>query len=154
MYLLLYALWLILCGSLRPDRLIAGLIAVLLCALLMWALFGYTPRRELSVWKKLPFLAAYAGLVIAEVVKANFRMMSLILQRSRKASPALVCLDTELETPLGRFLLANCITLTPGTITVKAEEGRFFIHAMEPESLMGMEESRVVKLLKRMEAVR
>ncbi len=153
MYVLLYGLWLILCGSLSPEKALAGLAAVALIALLAWPLFGYTVKDEWRFLRRLPFLAAYAVLVVVEVVKANFTMMACILKPSLPLEPSLVRLDTGLTTRLGRFLLANCITLTPGTITVKLEGGRLIIHAMRPDMLDGISDSAVVRVLKRMEAI-
>ena len=51
------------------------------------------------------------------------------------------------------MLLANSITLTPGTITVSVEGDHFFVHCLDRELAEGMEESVFVELLKQMEAV-
>ena len=50
-------------------------------------------------------------------------------------------------------LLANSITLTPGTITVSVEDDRFCVHCLDKELAEGMEDSVFVKLLEEMEEV-
>ena len=59
--------------------------------------------------------------------------------------------DTDFKTGLARVLLANSITLTPGTITVSVEDDRFCVHCLDKELAEGMETSIFVKLLKEME---
>ena len=49
-------------------------------------------------------------------------------------------------------ILANSITLTPGTITVSLEDNRFCVHCLDRELAEGMENSVFVELLKKMEA--
>ena len=51
------------------------------------------------------------------------------------------------------MLLANSITLTPGTITVSVEDDRFCVHCLDKELAEGMEDSVFVKLLEEMEEV-
>ena len=50
------------------------------------------------------------------------------------------------------MLLANSITLTPGTITVSVEGDRFCVHYLDKELADGVEDSVFVELLKEMEA--
>ena len=49
------------------------------------------------------------------------------------------------------MLLANSITLTPGTITVSVEGNRFCVHCLDWELADGVEDSVFVELLKEME---
>ena len=61
--------------------------------------------------------------------------------------------DTAFQTGLAKVLLANSITLTPGTITVSVEDDRFCVHCLDKELAEGMEDSVFVKLLEEMEEV-
>ena len=42
--------------------------------------------------------------------------------------PGIVKVKTTLKTDIGKTLLANSITMTPGTITVDVIEDEFYIH--------------------------
>ncbi len=59
---------------------------------------------------------------------------------------------TDLQSELSKVILANSITLTPGTITVSLEDNRFCVHCLDRELAEGMENSVFVELLKKMEA--
>ena len=52
------------------------------------------------------------------------------------------------------MVLANSITLTPGTITVGLEGQEFYVHCLDKELAEGMENSIFVELLEKMEAVK
>ena len=51
------------------------------------------------------------------------------------------------------MVLANSITLTPGTITVNLEGNEFYVHCLDKEFAEGMEQSIFVELLEKMEAI-
>ncbi|MBU1238544.1 Na+/H+ antiporter subunit E, partial [Myxococcota bacterium] len=48
--------------------------------------------------------------------------------------PGIVKVKTTLKSPMGRLLLANSITLTPGTLTVEIEGEYLFIHWIDVSS--------------------
>ena len=56
-----------------------------------------------------------------------------------------------LRTEFARFMLANSITLTPGTITVDADSDRFTVHCLHGRLIAGIEDSTFVHLLQKME---
>ena len=49
------------------------------------------------------------------------------------------------------MLLANSITLTPGTITIEQREDEYTVHCLDSSFIEGIEKSTFVKLLERME---
>ena len=51
------------------------------------------------------------------------------------------------------MVLANSITLTPGTITVAMEEDELTVHALDVSLAAGMDDSVFVHMLRRMEAI-
>ena len=78
-------------------------------------------------------------------------MLKIILSPELQPETALVFFETDLTTGMAKTMLANSITLTPGTITVSVEDNRFCVHCLDRELAEGMEESVFVELLKEME---
>ena len=68
------------------------------------------------------------------MVKCNLRIAAVVLAPSLPVSPGIVKVRTKLRTPMGRLLLANSITLTPGTLTVEMDGEWFYIHWVTVES--------------------
>lgn len=152
MYLLLYALWIALNGKFTVEICLLGGVVVGAVGVIAYGLFHYTPAGELRIWKKVPLLLAYAGLLIWEIIKANFAVLRFIINEKAHIEPAMMSFDVSLNTELTRFILANSITLTPGTITVYTHDNRFTVHALTEEMLDGIETSSFVKLLQKLEA--
>ncbi len=152
MYLLLFGLWLILNGAVTAEICLFGAAITAALGVLAYALFGYTPKRELAFLKRLPLFFAYVPVLVWEILRANVTVMRIILSRRRELRQSLVVVETGLKTRFARFVLANSITLTPGTITVRTEGSRFTVHCLSREMSDGIEDGTLCRLLKRMEA--
>lgn len=54
----------------------------------------------------------------------------MVLNPRLPVEPCLVILSTRLEDDVTRTMLANSVTLTPGTLTVDVDGDRFLVHAL------------------------
>lgn len=152
MYLLLYCFWLILNGKLTLEVLILGLFVVSGVGALAWVLFGYTPKREIMLDKKLPLFFIYIFVLLWEILKANWNMIKVIVNAKGSIEPTLVTFQTDLKTGFGRFLLANSITLTPGTITVRMRGNCLTVHCIKRSMLDTSPDSTFVRWIRKLEA--
>ena len=152
MYLLLYIFWIILNGKLTWETGIIGAVLTALIGLLMRALFGYTPAKDLRILKKVPLFLVYLVLLVREIIKASLSMFSYIFRTEKNVQPVLVTFEPHLKTRLGRFILANSITLTPGTITVEADEHSFTVHCLNRRALDVSPEGVFLRWIRRLEA--
>ena len=89
--------------------------------------------------------------LIWEIIKANVMTIRMIFTQKYEREPVLVTFKTKIKTPFLRVLLANSITLTPGTITVSLDEEEFTVHALDKDFADGIEDSVFVKLLEKAE---
>lgn len=153
--ILLFLFWIILNGRFTLDSgmlqiVITGLVLVTAVGLFSKKALGYSFSGELRVWKKLPLIFAYAGLLIIEIIKASFKMLWLIVS-GKSYSPVIVRVRPPLKHNITRVILANSITLTPGTITADLTDGCFTIHCIDEALSEGIESCSFVKLLERIE---
>jgi len=148
--IILMAVWLMLNGRVDLDVWIAGVPLCLLVWLLVLRLSGLTVRRELKALRLAPSLFLYVLLLVKEIVKANFAVLGVIW-RGEKPDSCYVTFRSGLKTRKANALLANSITLTPGTITVLQEGENFTVHCLKREYGENMEEMSFVKALERME---
>ena len=152
MYILLYLFWIILNGRVTAEILLIGLVLTAGIGLLVKVLFGYDIKKDLCFLKKAPLFAAYVFVLILEILKASLSTMKTIFGARKNIHPVLVTFRSGLKTDFGRFVLANSITLTPGTITVSVEGDTYTVHCLDESLSSGMEDSVFVKMLKKMEA--
>lgn len=151
MFILFFLIWVIFNGQFTAEIAAFG---VVIAGVMYWFLcrfFNYSPRCDLFLWKKAPLLLQYMLTLIWEILKANVSVFRLIYTAEYELEPAVVHFKTDLRTTFARVLLANSITLTPGTITVALTDNEYTVHCLDKELAEGISSSVFVKLLKRME---
>lgn len=153
MFLILLVLWFIFNGRLALDVLAVG---VVVCGAVDWfarKYCGWTITKQFQWLKLIPMFLSYCGLLVWEIIKANLAVIRIILspKMEQQVQPQLVRFESDLKSPLTRTLLANSITLTPGTITVRMLPEHYIIHALNPGMGEGLEESAFYKGCKRLD---
>lgn len=151
MIFVLFALWLVFNGKVTLEIVLFGIV---LSAAVYWfccKFLEYSPKRELLALRLLPQGIGYFFVLVWEVIKANCGAINLIVSPKYEVEPVLVTFRTDLKTDLARTVLANSITLTPGTITVELTEDEFKVHCLDKEMAEGLEDSVFVRLLMKME---
>ena len=153
--ILLFLFWIILNGRFSLDSgmlqiVITGAALITAVGLFSKKTLGYTFRDELRFWRKLPLIIGYIALLILEIVKASLKMLWLIVSK-KPYRPVVIKVTPPLKYKLTRVILANSVTLTPGTITADLSDGCFTIHCIDPSFAEGIEECSFVKLLERIE---
>lgn len=123
----LVVFWVLLNGRLSPDTLAVGLLVAGAIVLLFRANLSVISGHRLTPDALLATLG-YVGFFFKELVKANLRMAALVLDPRLPISPAIVKVRTRLTDPVARLLLANSITLTPGTLTVDMKGEWLYVH--------------------------
>ncbi len=126
-YLAVWLLWLLLAPRIDRDELVVGAIAALITTIASTPFIGLFSALRLTPaapWH----LLRYLGYFFVALVGANLDMARRVLSPSLPIRPALVEIKTGLSSSLGRMLLANSITLTPGTLSVDIEDDRILVH--------------------------
>lgn len=152
MYVLLFCFWLQLNGNVTLEIVLLGLAVTALMALLEYTLFGYTPKTEGMLLRKAPVFCAYIPVLLWEILKAGWAVSKVVLFRRYKVTPTLVTFRTDLKTEFGRFLLANSITLTPGTITVQVKGDRLTVHCLDKSMLDTSDDGVFQRWIRKLEA--
>ena len=149
MSILLFLLWLLLNGRVTPEIVLigAGLTAALLA--FMSRFMGWSVRREREILRLLPLFLLYLLNLLWETVKAAATVLLVALTPSMHPEPVLVEFRSGLPREYQNVILANSITLTPGTITVFQEGDHFLVHALRKEYAQGLNRSSFVLLLRK-----
>lgn len=145
---ILAAIWLLLNNSIAPGQIIIGLILGWLIPLLS---IGFWPDK-VYIYKPLTLLR-YLFVLLIDIVIANMIVARSILGNPDRLKPAFAKLPLDLTSDLGISLLANSITLTPGTLSARLSPDRKYllIHALnetDPDALVVTIKQRYERLLK------
>ncbi|MBQ2115331.1 MAG: Na+/H+ antiporter subunit E [Lachnospiraceae bacterium] len=152
MFFLLYCIWLVLNGHITMEICIFGIFICCAVFLFMVKFLGYSIAKEKKLYMSIPFLISYVAVLFVEIIKANFAVFKLMLFESRKIEPVIVKFNVPLKTRFARIVLANSITLTPGTITARITEDEYVVHCLTEELSNDIDNSSFVKMLMKWEA--
>ena len=151
MLLLFFLAWVVFNGRLTLEIALFGIAVAGAVFAFICRFMDYSLKQELRFYKLLPRFVQYLYFLIREIVLANFAVTRLILTRKETLEPVLVHVRTDLKSETARVILANSITLTPGTITVSLTDDRLLVHCLDKSLSGGMEDSVFVRLLRKME---
>ena len=149
MFILLWLFFVLLSGRLTLEialfgAAVAGLALLFACRYADWSL-----KREKEFLLRLPRLLVYGLYLLKEIAKANLTTLRRVYSR-HEVEPAIVTFLTPLKQEWARVLLANSITLTPGTITLLLKDGELTVHCLDRSDAGSLEgsdmEARIAKL--------
>ncbi len=151
MVLLFFFIWIIFNGRITTEIVAFGVGIAVLMFLFICKFMDYSFQKEKFFYQKLFSFFGYVFLLAKEIVKANLAVTHLILTGNEILEPVIVTFRTKLKTETARVILANSITLTPGTITVSMEEDELVVHCLDKSLAEGIENSIFEKMLEKME---
>jgi len=131
MYFLLFGFWVLLNGKWTTEIAIVGVIVTVALYAFMCAFMDYSPKKEWQIAKRFFKIAGYFFYLVGEIFKSAWGTMVLIWSPDKEIEPRVTSFRTRLRTDAGKVVLANSITMTPGTITVDVEDDLFLIHCLD-----------------------
>jgi len=125
MYFLLFAFWIILNGRFTMEILLLGLVFAAAVYAFLWKFMGLTLQKEKRFWIHLGWVLQYVAVLLKEIVMANLMVLKIVLKPKEKVHPIIVSFPSPLKSEMLQVVLADSITLTPGTITVRLYDNKF-----------------------------
>lgn len=151
MFFVFLLLWFVFNGNITMEILLFGIpISALLYAFIC-KFMGYSYKKDLAALKQTKAVLLYIGLLFKEIIKANMDVLLWIYSSKYNMEPAIVHFTTDLKSELAQVVLANSITITPGTITASLEDGKMIVHCLDKDMGVNIDQSDFVKALKKME---
>ncbi len=145
MFLLFFLLWMIIFGSFTLESVLFGLGIAALIFIFACAFLDYSPKKEMSLYRKIPLIVHFLIVLVREVIKANLTVIHMIFSGREELEPVIVHFHPDLKTPAGRAAFADSITLTPGTITVFLRDDEFVVHCLDESLAPGIDTSECEK---------
>jgi len=127
-------LWLALTSQLNLPELISGCVVCLVVSLLAARIYSTLGLPPLSI-KRIFFSLVYIIVLLTEIIKANFDVAYRVLHPRMPIKPGIVVIKTSLKSDIAKLVLANSITLTPGTFTLDVIGDELLIHWINVEDV-------------------
>lgn len=157
MFIILYLVWFVLNGKfeLSSAFLEIALFGLFVTSIVYFFLCKFTDfsiQKDKKFCRNFFLFIYYLAVLLKEIFMSNFNVVKSILRKGDNSSPEIVHLRLGIKSKFINTLIANSITLTPGTITVDLEEDHFVVYSLRRDIIDGFEDSKLVRIAKRMEA--
>lgn len=148
-FVLCYAFWILLTWSFAGQELIMGAVVSLAVALFSAMFFIHEKPARLLNPRRLGSLIVYVFVFLGELIKANVDMARRCFGGCRKVNPGVIKVPVDLDGDYAEAMLANSITLTPGTITLdiaqQGEQTYYYIHWIDVTETDGEKAGEIIK---------
>lgn len=137
-FVMMFIFWVIMSGKFDLFHLGMGLLASgLVTALSHDLLFSGHTRKVGDLLREMGRFLIYVFWLCWQIVLANVHIagISLSPKAMELIDPKIISFKTILKTDFARFVLANSITLTPGTVTLRIQDDVFHVHAITEQSV-------------------
>ncbi len=105
----------------------------------------------MAFYRILPLCVKYLVCLVKNIILSNIAVLKIIFSKEDTTNPYLVSFSSGIDSDFLNMILANSITITPGTITVDQTKDRFTVHCIQKSLSDGIDKSEFVMLLKEME---
>lgn len=153
MLLLFFLVWIIFNGAITAEIAVFGVVIALLVFAFICKFMDYSIQKEILLLKRGGYFLYYIFVLVAEILRANLAVLRLLISQSEIVEPVMVTFRTDLKSRTARLILANSITLTPGTITVSLRGDQLVVHCLDKSMSEGMDDSIFVHMLRKLERI-
>ena len=122
-----FVLWLALSSKLDWQELVCGGVVCLIISLFGTHIYSKLGLPPLSL-KGILFFLVYIIVLLWEIIKANLDVAYRVIHPKMPIRPGIVVIKTRLKSDIAKMILANSITLTPGTFTLDVIGDELLIH--------------------------
>jgi len=131
LFLVSFLVWFFFTGSLSWQELSVGAVVSIIITLVTKEYFNFNILKLDLPLRIIKYVALYLPLLIFEMIKANIHMALIVLNPKLPLNSGIVKNKTKLKNEVSKLILANSITLTPGTLTVDVDEENLYIHSVD-----------------------
>jgi len=133
LFFFLFATWLALTSSLHWQELLTGAVVSVALAVFLARTYAHLGLPALS-FKRVWYFCVYLLVLLKEIVRANLDVAYRVIHPKLPIRPGIVAIKTELRQDIAKMILANSITLTPGTFTLDILGDTLLIHWIDVRS--------------------
>ena len=148
-FLVLLAIWVLLTGF-NWMEVVLGAAVSLVLAIIISRFVNYSFGFGI-ILGLIKFIVIYIPVFIFKLVLANIDIAYRVLSPKLPINPGIVKVPTKLKSDFGKFVLANSITLTPGTLSLDVEDDEVIVHWVNVKGkTSGEHQSRISKTFEKL----
>jgi len=145
--------WLILAQTLNLERVVLGILICIIVFLFNKEFLNINQKNKSSLILNIKVMLIYFLVLIKEIFKSNFHVAKIVLSPKLNIATSIVTINTKLKSDFNKTVLANSITLTPGTLTLDMTEDKLVIHCLDMDTAKALQHSSFENILLKKEAL-
>jgi len=126
-WLFLIIVWIAFTTTFATQELLTGVFVTALISFFTIPLFTCCTLKILAP-KRIFYMIQYLLVFTRELIKSNLDVARRVISPSLPINPGIVKFKSKLPTDYAKMVLANSITLTPGTLSIDIIDDTFYIH--------------------------
>lgn len=147
LFAVLFLYWFIFSGYTESFFIISGLISCALAVLIAHRM--NVVGEEGHPLHLTPRAIVYWLWLGKEIIMSGIGVCGHVWQRKLKITPVLGYVPTKIQTDEGLTILANSITLTPGTVCINVADNRLEVHALDSNAFKEIEQGEMERRVRR-----
>lgn len=145
-FLVLFAVYVLLAGSFAWEELALGALLSIILTLILARYVAYRIDWKLP-YRLAVFVAVYLPVFIWQLLLANIDVARRVLSPTIPLHPGFVKVNSELDGEFAKLMLANSITLTPGTLSIDVKDQNLYIHTVDVKGTTPQEHKKNISAL-------
>ncbi len=155
LFMMLIIFWFLLSGRFELKFILYGIAAAVICSFVCMPLLliqSEDGKKEYFVFDvSILKMIGYSVWIFGQLIVSNFSLVKAVASPVLKINPKVVRFRVSMENPMALTVLANSITLTPGTVTMNVtKDGVYEVHALTDAAAAGIAEGGMQRRVARM----
>lgn len=144
--------WIMVSANTHWQNIVLGATITFFVSIVMYNMFTGDIRRKGNVVVKalritLLYVPQYIFIMAFRLLESNLKVLKHAILMD--INPGIIKIDSNLRSHTGLTILANSITLTPGTLTIdtvrRLDESKIYVHWIDVETLDREKAGRIIK---------
>lgn len=140
--------YLLLAGSLAPFEVITGVASAAVVSATLGAVALWQPPAPRYAPMRLARALVYIPYLLVMILKANVEVARVILHPRLPIEPRVVRFNPAVYGPFPLTTLANSITLTPGTLSMRLVDQELLVHTLIPDAREDLLDGRLERAVR------
>ncbi|MBN2778933.1 MAG: Na+/H+ antiporter subunit E [Bacteroidales bacterium] len=129
-WVVLFAIWLAFTSTFALAEVVTGVVVSFIIAIYNFNNFTEIGLKSFSP-KKVLYMIQYVFVFLWALIKSNLNVALIVLNPKLPINTGIVEFETKLKSDFAKLVLANSITLTPGTFTIDVIDNKYYIHWLD-----------------------
>ncbi len=140
--LALFVFWLFITASFSVTNIVLGLAMSLIVTLMIRRIFDIRLPKDITLVFLVMRFPFFLIRLAWDVLRANINLAYILLRPRLEIDPTIVSFKSELRGDFRKTILADSITVTPGTLTLDVKGDELLVHCLTPSHRKGLLQNR------------